>query len=241
MRIAAITVILVVVFGVTSIVGAVQTPIADSPDANNEPNLLGVNPYPDNLNPSVLESLYGESNLRRVDDALDRAFRHTGDHAIVKAVARFNHPSIEEQFAYFDPSAGNWQTVLRFQRVPPNFLYPVGYVLPTVLDGVIPRSESGPVFEVRARSQITSNPSHNPSGQDMLVTFEIVGVAGHPNNQIGNYVLAWEVFPNTDMDYQDVVFELSGAVPVPVPEPTSCALIACGLLAAALFPRCPRR
>jgi hypothetical protein len=75
----------------------------------------------------------------------------------------------------------------------------------------------------------------------MLVTFEIVGVAGHPNNQIGNYVLAWELFPNTDMDYQDVVFELSGAVPVPVPEPTSCALFACSLLAAALFPRCPRR
>jgi hypothetical protein len=52
-------------------------------------------------------------------------------------------------------------------------------------------------------------------------------------------VLAWELFPNTDMDYQDVVFELSGAVPVPVP--TSCALIACSLLAAARFPRRPRR
>ena len=71
------------------------------------------------------------------------------------------------------------------------------------------------------------------------MTFEIVGTAGHPNNQIGNYVLAWELFPNADMDYQDVVFELTGAVPVP--EPTSCALIACGLIAAALLARCPRR
>ena len=156
MRITAIAVGVVFMLGVTSLAGAAQTPISDSPDLNNEPNLLGVNPFPDNLNPSVLETLYGESNLRRVDDALDRAFRHTGDQAIVKAVARFNNPSIEEQIAYFDPGEERWQTVLRFQRVPPNFFFPVGYVLPTVLDGLIPRGETGPVFEVRARSHTPS-------------------------------------------------------------------------------------
>lgn len=78
------------------------------------------------------------------------------------------------------------------------------------------------MFEVRTRAQITSNPVNNLSGHDVLVTFEIIGNAEHPKNQLGNFVLAWEIFPNNDLDYQDIVFELSGAVPVP--EPTALLL-----------------
>lgn len=43
---------------------AALTAINDSPDFYDEPNLIGDNPYPENANPSVLETLYGESNLR---------------------------------------------------------------------------------------------------------------------------------------------------------------------------------
>ena len=52
---------------------------------------------------------------------------------------------------------------------------------------------------------------------DLLVTFEIVGNAGRPTNVIGNYVLAWEAAPINDVDYQDIVYELSGVAPIPTP------------------------
>ncbi len=79
MRYAAIS-LLSFCIGITSAAFAsgALTPIFDSPDQHNEPNLFGINPFLGNPNPSVLETLYGESNLRRVDDSYDRAFRHTG-------------------------------------------------------------------------------------------------------------------------------------------------------------------
>jgi hypothetical protein len=219
----------------TALASAAFTPIFDSPDEHNEPNLLGINPFLGNPNPSVLETLYGESNLRRVDDSFDHAFRHTGSQASVKAVARFNNPSILDRIAFYKPSTDSWQTVLEFQRNLVNSQFPVGYVLPTLGTGLIPRADSGPVFELRSRAQITSNPSKNPSGHDVLVTFEIIGNEGRPSNQIGNYVLAWEIFPTNDLDYQDNVFELNGAVPVP--EPTVWSLI----ISAILGVMCQRR
>src|SRR5262245_23284961 len=89
--------ILCVTFGVVSVTSAAFTPISNSPDEFNEPNLLGINPYPGNLNPSVLSTLYGENNLRRVDDSFDTGFRHTGTSATVKPVARFNNPVLEDR------------------------------------------------------------------------------------------------------------------------------------------------
>ena len=71
---------------------AALTVIKDAPDQFNEPNLIGINPFPNNLNPSVLETLYGENNLGRIDDSFDVAFQQTGSVATVKAVARFNNP-----------------------------------------------------------------------------------------------------------------------------------------------------
>jgi hypothetical protein len=50
-----------------------------------------------------------------------------------------------------------------------------------------------------------------------MVTFEIIGGTRHPNNQNGNYLVGWEAFPNDDLDFQDVVYEISGAIPVPEP------------------------
>jgi len=214
-RISALSVLLSL--GMQTVAVAALTFIGDSPDLYNEPNLVGVNPFPGNTNPSVLETLYGENNLRRVDDAIDLAFRHTGAVATVKAVARFNNPSIEERFGYFDPSTGFLRTVLQFKRVPPNSFFPVGYNLPTLGDGLIALADSGPVFEVGMGTRRGSNPPRNDFGQDIMVTFEIVGATGHPNNQVGNYVIGWEYFPADDLDFQDLVFEMSGVAPVPEP------------------------
>jgi hypothetical protein len=196
---------------------AAFTTIANAPDQFNEPNLIGVNPYPLNSNPSVLESLYGESNLRRVDDSFDHAFRHTGSQATVKAVARFNNTSVDMRLRYYHLVEDNSATVHSFARVPPAGLFPYGYNTQTQTNNPILLSASGSVFELGLGPRMRSHSIHNTGGQDMLVTFEIVGNAGHPNNQIGNYVLGWEYFPNDDLDFQDAVYELSGAVPVPEP------------------------
>jgi hypothetical protein len=203
---------------------AALTPILDSPDRWDEPNLIGVNPFPLNPNPSILETLYGESNLRRVDDSRDLAFRHTASQASVKAVARFNNPTLEERILYSSPLRAIWPIALRFERVPPNFNYPFGYMPPAVGSGIIPLSDSGEVFEVWLASYSYSKPSKNTGGQDKMVTFEIVGNVGRPANAVGNYVIAFEAFPNDDLDFNDVVFELGGVTPVA--EPTATGLLA---------------
>jgi hypothetical protein len=210
---------------------AALTTINHSPDASNEPSLVGVNPFPGNLSPSVLETLYGEENLRRVDDSQDVAFRHTGAEASVTAVARFNNPSVQERFAFFNPTTGSWRNVLDFARVPPNFQYPVGYAVPTMGSGLIPLAESGAVFKVRAGARAASAPSENIAGQDMMVAFEIIGADGRPNNKIGNYVVGFEFFPDDDRDFQDVVYQLSGVAPVPEPATVFLWLLAtfCGV------------
>jgi hypothetical protein len=203
------------------------TTIANAPDRWDEPNLIGVNPYPLNLNPSVLETLYGESNLRRVDDLYDRAFRHTGSQATVRAMARFNETSTEMILRYYNRDTGSSGTVHTFQRIGS---FPFGYNTRTQINNPILPSASGSVFELGLENMKRSHSIHNRNGQDMLVTYEIIGNAGHPNNQIGNYVLAWEYWWNDDLDFQDGVYELSGAVPLP--EPASCLMA--GLLLALL-------
>lgn len=209
-----------------SAVLAALTIISDSPDQADEPNLIGLNPFPNNVNPSVLETLYGENNLDRVDDSLDTAFRQTGDMATVKAVARFNNPSIQESFRYLNLNTDVARTALMIHQtaMPSGRRSPVGYNPATDLAGLISMADSGPVFEVQVAG--SSNPAKNFAGQDKMVTFRISGANGHPNNQIGNYVLAWEYFSNDDLDYQDVVFEISGVVPVPEPSALLTSLAA---------------
>jgi hypothetical protein len=213
----ALVLAIVLALALPSFTSAAVTQIADAPDQFNEPNLIGVNPYPNNLSPSVLETVYGESNLRRVDDGSDIAFRHTGMAATVKAVARFNNPSIEDRLRFFNPVTDFSRVIHGFSRVPPAGLFPVGYNPAAQFSNPIAIAESGPVFELGLSSGRRSNPIRNTVYQDMMVTFEIIGNAGHPNNQIGNYVVGWEAFPNDDLDFQDVVYEISGAVPVPEP------------------------
>jgi hypothetical protein len=199
---------------------AAFTPISDSPDRFDEPNLIGVNPFPGNPNPSALETLYGEANLRRIHDGADIAFRHTGVEATVTPVAHF--------------SALTSSVWLLPNRVkPPQFPFPpahhlvavaapssTGYYPSGAVGGSIALADSGLVFGLRQglsdNSRGNSDPSLNNPVFDWLVTFEIIGNAGHPNNAIGNLVLAWED-SGLDDDYQDLIIEISGVAPVPEP------------------------
>ncbi|WP_148074868.1 hypothetical protein [Bythopirellula goksoeyrii] len=226
-------VVLLVLAGATPATQAALTPISNLHPTLSEPQLIGPDPLaPTRTDPSLLETLYGEINLRRVDDAQDSFFQHMDAEASVRAVARFNNPTLSEQLYFYNRATMIQQAFLGFQQVAtsPRPLYPVGIDPPTTGSGLIPRSESGNVFELRLNGLRSSNRQAHPSGQDFMVTFEIIGAAGHPDNVVGNYIVGFEAFPNDDLDYQDLVFELSGVVPVP--EPGTWLL---GLLAAMQF------
>jgi hypothetical protein len=202
------------------IASAAFTPISDSPDRYDEPNLIGVNPFPSNPNPSVLETLYGESNLRRVDDRWDVAFRHTGVEAIVTPVAKFAEGGY---LLFCNPNRVKLQPFFGQFVAGVTPMTPVGYD-PQEPSGSILLADSGRSFGFQFHHAGYSDPSFNSRSVDILVTYEIIDDVGRPDNNVGNFVLCWEGTPNTDRDYQDVVFEISGATPIPEP--------ACGLLIA---------
>jgi hypothetical protein len=93
---------------------------------------------------------------------------------------------------------------------------------------VIPLAESGLIFGLQANFSGYSDPALNQFAFDRLVTFEIIGNVGRPANVVGNYVLGWDLPSNRDGDYQDVVYEINGAAPIP--EPASWVIIATALL-----------
>ncbi len=204
----------------TSIVRAGFTPILDSPDQHNEPNLLGTNPFPGNLNPLVLETLYGEQNLRRVDDSQDHRFRHTGNMAVAEIVAKFS--GVSERFGFLRDD-GNLMTVLQARDRRGSGYHPEVFSS-SGSSGMIDPAESGEVFVVGMRDiPAWSLPRLNLTGSDQLVTFEIIGNVGHPENSIGDFVLGFEDTPPNygtltyDGDFQDMVVELSGVALVPEP------------------------
>ncbi|MGD9632316.1 MAG: hypothetical protein AB7G28_17585 [Pirellulales bacterium] len=152
-----------------------------------------------------------------MDDLADHFFRHTGNTATVKAVARFNNPTLDDKLRAYNVEAGTFKTIHSFPRVTPEGHFPVGYNPPSQSNLPILLADSGQVFQIGLGSRIRSHPAWNQGGQDQMVTFEIIGKAGHPENSVGNYVVGWEAFPRDDLDYQDLVYEISGAAPVPEP------------------------
>jgi len=206
---------------------AALTTIENSPDSFNEPNLIGINPFPGNTNPSILETLYGESNVARVDDDLDTFVVHSGTTASVKTVAKFVGLS-NPQFGYFPSGSTSFVSLFTLG----------GSAYSVTGSGQIDSLVSGGTFAAGARfagSIYSSNPADNPvfpNIVDHLVTYRIVGNAGHPTNPIGAYVLGWESSTsNTDNDYQDTVFEISGVSVVPEPM-SNVTLVICVLTVA---------
>jgi hypothetical protein len=202
---------------------AALTSILDAVDRHDEPNLLGVNPHPGNPTVSVLEFLYGEGNLRRVDDASDTLFRYTAPTATVRMVAKFS--GVTERFGYRQAD-GSLQTILQARDRRGSGYFPATFGAVGMLDP----AETGAIVTLGMRDLAAfSQPNLNRTGADQLVTFEIVDAVGHPQNAIGSYVLAFEDTPPNfgsltyDGDFQDLVVEVSGVVPIP--EPTSTALL----------------
>jgi hypothetical protein len=207
---------------------AAFTPIQNALDETDEPNLIGINPYPDNLNPSVIETLYGEHNVVRVNDLFDGTFYFTDQVATVKAVAQFSQSGNTIRVGSIRSprtvTVTSWATGTQ------------GYRLPEFLTGTITdRARFGESFylELNGRNgRIFSEAELNAAGSDQVVTYRVVGNDGFPTNPIGSYVLAWEVElrPGGDSDFQDVVLELRG-VTLAVPEPSTAVTISLSMLA----------
>lgn len=207
---------------------AAFTPIHNALDETDEPNLIGTNPYPDNLNPSVIETLYGEHNLVRVNDLFDGTLYFTDQVATVKAVAQFSQTGNTIRVGSMQhPRTVNltsWGTGTQGYRLPE---FPTA----TITDRA--RFGESFYFEMSGRSgRIFSEAELNPAASDQVVTYRIIGNDGFPTNPIGSYVLAWEVElrPGGDSDFQDVILELSGVTLV-VPEPSTAVTIALSMLA----------
>jgi hypothetical protein len=206
---------------------AAFTPIQNALDETDEPNLIGINPYPDNLNPSVIETLYGEHNVVRVNDLFDGTFYFTDQVATVKAVAQFAQTGNEIRVGSVQSrrtvNLTSWGTGTQGYRLPE---FPTA----TITDRA--RFGESFYFELAGRDgRIFSEAELNPAASDQVVTYRIVGNDGFPTNPIGSYVLAWEIElrPGGDSDFQDVVLELSG-VTLAVPEPSTGATVALAIL-----------
>jgi hypothetical protein len=220
---------------------AALTPIGDSPNEWNEPNLLGTNPFPGNPNPSVLQTLYGEQNVRRVDDSFDTVFTFTQDVATIRLMAK----QATDQLKFGVDAAPTPSILLDVQRyfkgIRPPVLNPIRDFWRTHTI-TADKSNHAPQFRLQIWNQFSaefsSDPSHNIEGSDQLVTFQVVSNIGFPDNPIGAYVLAWEdshplASFAPDRDFQDLVVEVTGIAPV-VPEPSSVVLILLGVSAGLL-------
>ena len=90
---------------------------------------------------------------------------------------------------------------------------------------------------------LASRSGLNNDNEDHLKTFLIVGQSGaFSDNTVGDLVLAWEDRPISNPnneDFNDWVFEITGAKPIP--EPSTLLLLLIGIGGTAIYGYCRRR
>jgi len=154
---------------------------------------------------AVLNTLYGSSNLVRIDDDFDQIWMNLDGGA--RATGMW--AGATETFGYIPgESGGSFASLFTIARDTDRYN-------PPGATGTTPGSEDGlhtfrlainaSGFPLVSSLQAANNIDH-------MVTWRITSGAN-----AGNYVVAWEVENPGDRDYQDLVVEISNAAPVPIP------------------------
>lgn len=207
---------------------AALTPV-NSPNGS-EPNLIN-----NSSQPSVMNYLYGAGNYTRIDDSVDQIWSVSSGNTFV--VAKFAGNG--EVLGYF-PGASGPTNASTFQA-----LYSVGgsgYAVSGSSSGLNQNTFRWGIQAGAAQGTqyFSSSPVDNlldsSAFKDHMVTFKITGNAGHPNNAIGDFVIAFEdLIENSkkglasDRDFNDAVFQVKPSN-LAVPEPATYLLLGSALL-----------
>ena len=194
------------------------TPV--QPNPGGEPSLATAG--------GLLNSLYGLSNLARIDDSLDQQWGNLGT---AEVIAKAKYAGYSQTFGYITGASGG--------AFVPLFSITQSGLL-TGISAQFTVAQSGESFRWGDDPNGTSQPpglwsalqSDNAAdgGQDHMVTWLITGAAGHPDNHVGAFVIAFEDLSGLgDRDYNDLVVEVRGVSDGAVPLPATLALVAAGL------------
>ena len=208
----------VLVFGLA----APATATTILPNSNGEPSLA--------TSGGVLDTLYGLGNLTRASDAGDGVWQYLGN---ASATVKGKYAGYSEVFGFI-PGTGGGSFVPLFTVTGNGLLSGPSASLALALTGHDFRFAIDPNGSSAAPGVWSSLESDNGDGLDHMVTFRITGNDGHPENEIGAWVIAFEDLPlgSSDRDYNDLIIEVRGVADA-VPAPATALLLAGGLAALA--------
>lgn len=205
-----ITVTVLVVALMVVAAKAAFTPIAPAPFG--ELNLLGSG--------GILDTFYGLGNLQRISDSFtgDQLWELTSGGGSVTAVAKF--AGFNQEFGVVPGSSGGTFMSLFTVSADIDPMDGPGASIPFPPTLTEPfRFANDPSGAPLWSSRQSDN---SDGGLDHMVAWKIGGT--------GNFVLAWEDLVGLgDIDYNDLVVEVSGAAPA-TPEPGTLLLIGMGLV-----------
>jgi hypothetical protein len=163
----------------------------------------------------VLDTLYGLSNIARIDDfsapVTDQIWYNPNGGAVAKA----KYAGYQHDFGYFAGTSGGTFVPLFYTGGGMSGYYTPG----SEPSAIFTQVETGPLFRFGLDSLgsapvWSSRQDENPDGGlDHMATWLITG-----GPSAGNYVIAWEdLYGLGDMDFRDLVVEVSGVSPIPAP------------------------